>query len=364
LKGEKPMSLLKFACFWATATLVGCGQVSEEPSRNDPGQPETVGSASAPVKYAAFEISWSQPSPQALAARAQRVAGVLLQRDLPAEPFTAAVPATLPSNLGFRTNEADTGELLDVRYFLDADDLRVSNPALDSDTSTRRDIGRDAARQIFEQTFAGLANAGLVDRSDYDLGAAQASVTTTTLGSSQTESETVITNSYDFLARRTLNGIPFSNAGVRVRVHRGGRVTAIRIGGAQVASQRGGTTPSIHALATTGGGSEGLKEMPTGAGFVFESTVDTQRLAARFKKEAAHGIADRSGVMYMLPLSAKIGAANKAVVEPLYVVSYANKVGDIVARRRYLGYSLRDPQAPPTDLSEKPAPQANGDSRE
>jgi len=359
------MQTFKSFCFCVVATLTACGQVSEDkPASGAPSQSDASESGVKAASYGAFEVSWSKASAAQLAARAHTVARVLLGRDLPSEPFVASVPSTIPNNLGFRTSEADTGEALDFRYFAEVDDLRVSNPTLDSDITTPKDVGRDGARQIFERAFDTLAQAGLVDKSEYDLSTARTSTTTTASGSSVSEDETIVTNSYDFLARRTINGIPFSNAGVRIRVHRGGRLTAIRLGGAQVASLRSeSTVPSVRTLGTTGGRLD-LKESPTGAGFVFEGTPDISRLAARFKKEFPAAAADRSGIEYMLPLSASLGGANKAVVEPLFVVSYSTKTGEMASRRRYLGYSIRDLQARPVDLSDKAKPEATGDVRQ
>jgi hypothetical protein len=155
---------------------------------------------------------------------------------------------------------------------------------------------------------------------------------------------------------------------VQIGIHRSGRVARVRFGGAHPLSLRTDDKrtrqPGLVESQATSGGLDGssLRELPAGEGFVFAAKVDSSRYKQRFLREFPRGFADRSGVMYMLPMSTKAGAA-AGVVEPLFVFSYSERFGEDASRRQYVGFSLRDDSAKPVDLSEAPNPQATGDVR-
>lgn len=350
--------------------LVGCGQAS-------PGEPRATRASSsggvpaheatqdptATKKLGAFQVQWSKPSSSELATRAQRVSEIVMDSSLGSSEFVRGVPERLQSNIRFQPTPD-----LDVAYYVGADDLRVSNSALLDDISSPKDVGEAGARAIFEQTFDKLVSAGLVERHDYDLSQAEPSKTITTSGSSISSAEVEVVNSYDFLLRRSINGIPFMNAGLRVNVHRGGQIAGIRLGGAMPLSIRptaGVSSPGLTHVQGVGSGAAGaaLAEIPTGDGFIFDGRVDAVSHQKRFKMEFSRARADRNGVYYMLPMSAVADAKSSPVVEPMYIFSYSNLYGDVASRRRYVGYSLRDPAAPPVDLSERADPDAQGDAR-
>jgi hypothetical protein len=350
------------------ALLVACGQSSPSnpaPSASGPGggpagQEAALGSGSA-REFGAFQMEWRKPTSAELATRAQRVSEILLGATLDSGKFVASVPEQLRDTLYFQADKE-----LSVAYYPGADDLRVSNSTLLDDITSPKDVGSNVARAIFEQTFEKLADAGLVDRQDYDVASVEPSKTITTLGSSISSTEVEVVNTYDFLLRRSINGIPFMNAGIRVNVHRGGQIAGIRLGGAHPLSIRPDMNKSAAGL-TRAQGVNGaatptsLAEVPAGSGYVFSGSVDAASQQKRFTREQTRGLADRSGVYYMLPLSAD--AKSSPVVEPLFIFSYSNLYGDVASRRRYIGYSLRDPAAPPVDLSEKAEPDAKGDAR-
>ena len=350
--------------------LVACGQSSPaEPSGNR-SAPNVSDADQQPAQdpalareFGAFQIEWRKPSSSELAGRAQRVSEIMAGATFGSTEFVRNVPERLQNTLHFQPTQE-----IDVAYYVGADDLRVSNFALLDDISSPKDVGENVARAIFQQTFDKLADAGLLGRQDYDLALVEPSKTITTLGSSISSTEVAVVNTYDFLLRRSINGIPFMNAGLRVNVHRSGQIAGIRLGGAHLLSvrpdvkntPRGLThTQGVNGAATT----TSLAEVPTGAGFVFGGAVDAASHQKRFKRELSRASADRSGVYYMLPMSSVADTKTSPVVEPLFIFSYSNRYGVVASRRRYVGYSLRDPAAPPVDLSEKADPDAKGDAR-
>ena len=91
---------------------------------------------------------------------------------------------------------------------------------------------------MFEEAFQRLADGGAIDARDYEVGKAEPSRTVTSWGSTIASKDMgEVVNSYDFLVRRSINGIPV-NQGVQISIHRGGRVARVRLGGAQPVSFR------------------------------------------------------------------------------------------------------------------------------
>lgn len=338
----------------------------------EPQSPSVTTSAAAKKPFAAFEVRWERPKAGEVRQRLQRVAEVLAGASLSNQPFAEQVPEHTDDPLGFAVPldaVGAAGEALSVRYYSQADDLRVSNARLQDDITSPTDVGASVARTIFEQTLKKLADSGLVNATDFDLSQVQESKTTTVLESSISSTDRVeVVNSYDFLAQRVLNGIPFVNAGIQVSVHRGGRIARIRMGGARPMTMKASDSAAKDpgSVRTQSAGAEvgnNLVDIPTGAGFVFSGAIDKVRYETHFKRTFTNGLPDKAALMYMLPMSQTARPDATAVLEPMYVFSFSSKYGESASRRRYVGYSLRDPSAPPTELSEKAEPEATGDKR-
>ena len=160
------------------------------------------------------------------------------------------------------------------------------------------------------------------------------------------ESPKVRNVAYVFTMLRQLNGIDFLNAGLKVTVHRSGLVSAIRVGGAEVESKENGTAA-----------------IPQGSGFVFARTVESEAVRSRFNAEFPGARVDWDEVRYALP-----ELERRALIEPRRIFSFSQATRDpsgkeIISRRKYLAYSLRNEAEPPTDLSDPAMPDAVGDSR-
>jgi hypothetical protein len=351
-----------------------CGQDTEDTVQ---APALTPAAAAAPAiagekqEFGAFEMRWVKPTSKEVASRLTTTVEIVMNRSASSDLVKSKVPDELPTDLGFKLEdmEGQAGtESLHVRYYRDADDLRVNNTSLQDDIESKTDVGETVARVLFEEAFQRLADGGAIDARDYQPGKAELSRTVTSWGSTiASENMGEVVNSYDFLARRSINGIPFVNQGVQISIHRSGRVARVRLGGARPVSFRAeevgkGAPGSVQTQANGTASGSSLDEVPGGSGFVFVGQVDSGHYKRRFQNEFAGGQADRSGVMYMLPLSSKAGAA-ASVVEPMFVFSFSTLVGDIASRRQYIGYSLRDKDAKPVDLSERADPNATGDVR-
>jgi hypothetical protein len=350
---QRKLSVLLFV------TATACGQ-SHSPSK------ESVDDAAEPATeaaYASFETYWQTRSVAETAERAHAVAEILANHSLPTAPFLEAAEkhsgeagAWVSMNL----------ENINVTYYPEQDDLRVSNPDLRKETeqdATDQELEPEAARDVFLSTVGSLVDRRLIDARQYDTSKVKVATTVFSAGEvgvSQPAKEVV--TEHNFTLMRQLNGIDFANAGVKVAVRRTGEVAEIRIGGAGIKSQFrpvNETTKGLRLRAVTSGeASSDLVETPTGAGQIFRGTLDATKFLNDFAKRVPQGNVEWSKPMYMLPMGK---LAQAGVLEPRYVVSYSEVHGEAVSRRKYIGYSVRDGGA--TDLSEISDPGAAGDRR-
>lgn len=337
----KPMKHPHRLSFVALLVLLASACAREEAEQAPP--PPAIDSSGA-QEFAAFEISWPRPSSAQVDARAKTLSEVMLGQALAEHPFAQQLKDAATSSPAF--NASLRGSNMMGRYRHGADELLLNNNNLLEDATSAVDIGETAARARFVDIVQQLNDASLVDGQLFDLNAAIVSQTKFSTGSSDSDNQVDHVLSYDFLVRQSLNGIPFVNAGVRVSVHRSGAIAAIRLGGAVAAAsvQKG----RVHPLAP---------------GYVFRAKVDEKYFQERFATEYPNAQLNSKGILYMLPYSVDPEAGQKQVLEPEYVFNFANHYGGIVARRRYVGYSLSNPSAPAHDMSPPPTPNITGDPR-
>ena len=323
--------------------LAGCGDTAGDVSTDVVGDTRAALEAE---QFGVFEAFWPKSASDDVGRRAHGVAEVMLGTSLPEEPFLASASRALVN--GDTWIAAVTDEVT-VTYHGSFNDLRVSLPSqrLDSEEDlVRPALPDDVARRRFEQTFAALQERGLIEGRQFDLNVVRAANTRLTVGDAEGNRSSAVVE-HNFTAMRQINGVEFANAGVKVAVRRTDQVVEVRLGGAAIRSE-------VQDEAA------GPVERPVDGGSVFAATVDQDLYRARFKDEFPSGRAEWERVEYMLPLGTM---ENGGVVEPLYVISYAEVHGESVSRRKYAGYSLRDPKAAPVDLSEVADPTATGDER-
>ncbi|HEX4406957.1 MAG TPA: hypothetical protein VH560_19095 [Polyangia bacterium] len=224
---------------------------------------------------------------------------------------------------------------LHVEYYPQFDDLRVNNLDVEDQLNPSADVGEAGARAVLSSVVAKLASANIIAASQYDTSTAELGYTKHMEGVS---TETVVPQvlQYRFTLRRRINGIDFANAGMRVVVHRDGRLAALRIGGGDVKS-----------IVTAG------VEEPTGKGYRFNSVVDSAAIISRFAKETPDARGVRHRLMYVI-------MPGTGMVEPRHVVFSAHSSDDghgdiVIARATHAAYSLADASAAPVSLSDPPA---------
>jgi hypothetical protein len=306
-------------------------------------QSVTTPAALSSSALTSFEATWPSRTAQEVAGRSQTVAQILRGRSVgSAQAFADAVAKSAYAGTPEWLSEPESG--LMVLYHPKQDDLRVEDLTVSTDVSAGEDVGDAAARATFDLTLDSLGSEGVLDLAHFDrtkVDLAYARAGSAPMGQMAKEYVTA----YIFTALRYVNGIPFANAGIRVAVHRSGRVSWIRVGGAQVASRI----------------ADGV-EVPVGKGGTFARTVADDALLNRFTKERPNAVVEWTRLMYYMPDS-----SSSAIIEPQLIISHVHRTMSegvqIVSRRQTLGYSIRDASAPPRDLTSPPAPGSKGDPR-
>lgn len=325
--------------FSSVLVLVACSHEQK------PLPDATAAKNTAAQEYAAFEVSWPRPSSPEVAARAKSVVEVMLNQQLQDQPFAQQLESASRGSVSLLATLGSSSTIAG-RYRHGPDELLLNRRELQQDASSASDVGEGVARARAVEALQRLAAASVVDPSLYDFNTAIASRTLLGTGSSDADDQVERVLSYDFLVQQSLNGIPFVNSGLRVSVHRSGAIAAIRVGGARVSATF-----------------EAGRLRPIAPGYVFRATVDESYFDGRFVKEYPNAHINNEGVMYMLPMTVDPEAGQKQVLEPAYVFGFSNHYGDLVARRRYVAYSLSNPSAPAQDWSPRATPGATGDPR-
>lgn len=294
------------------------------------------GAAQSIEKFASFEMTWPQRSPEEVSARVNAAVEAITGQK-PKSGY-AKRPYTPPAEGGRVQVKVAEAPALEISYLPDYDEIRISDIELAASTSPEKEISRDEAVAVAKKAFEQLAARKLVNASDYNW--ERVDVASTWVGGGSLDGHEIEEKKrveYRLTLRRQINGIEVANAGVRIGVHASGRVSALRIGGVAVASK----TTDI--------------EQPTGKGRWLTSKTSVNDLQERFAREIAVKETKPkvawARVMYVMPENQRT-----AVVAPLYVVSYSVEVPTdegqtAVSRRRTIGYSLVDPQAAPVDLT-------------
>jgi hypothetical protein len=304
---------------------------------------------------AAFEAHWPERGFQEAKERARTAARILL--DLPEHEPVELEPVELDDTSNLEPDGTipqpplffRAGPEVDIVYYQEFDDLRVTNSVLQDDVTGDADVpDKDEyvahrARRAFEECFDRLAKAGLIDGKHFDLNKTRVSHTQFAAAPQGMDGH-VLTTEFVFSLLRKINGIDFANAGLKVAVHRTGRIAFIRLGGATVASTM----------------EHGPFEVPTGSGFLFPRKVSARSVRERFAHDFPEAQVHYDVIKYILPDDQR-----RAIIEPRHVFAFSrvsNVDGlDVITRREFVGYSLREPGTPPKDFSEPPKPEAQGD---
>jgi hypothetical protein len=293
------------------------------------------GKPQAEERLASFEMAWPKLKTEAITARARAAAEVMTGRQLSRPAVVAPIK---PSRAGSRMQMAVPGApALEIFYLPEYNELRIVDTELAASTTPGREMPQDEALKLARRAFDELARRNVIDPRNYDWGSAD--IASTWVGGGSLDGKTSEKNriEYRITVRRSINGIEVANAGARIAIHASGRVSALRLGGVEVASKTAGNV-----------------EEPIGKGRWLSRRVANKDLQARFEREMVPEKAKArvawSRVMYVMPESKRT-----ALVEPLYVVSYSLEFPSddgqtAVSRRKTVGFSLVNPEAAPVDL--------------
>ncbi|WP_438040973.1 hypothetical protein [Sorangium sp. So ce128] len=322
------------------AALAGCSS-----DASGPAEESTLGRGDAALStehLATFEARWPKRSEIEVASRAARLAKLVLDRKaVEVDDVLEAMPQG-QTNRPWTVRPHKVDPDLVVRFDSRFDDLRVSHIGLRADLSGA-DIGEAAARDIFLAAFDRLVGEGLVDARMYEPDSAKLS---RTLSGSAPATERAIPEvvEYTFRSVRRINGTEFVNAGLSISVHRSGRLSAIRAGGAEIASE----------FSPAG-------EIPLGQSRMLTRRVDTETIKARFMQEWPTARVHWEEPMYVMPDN------SEGTIEPRYVFAFSiESISDgqqVLSRRRHIGYSVEDAGAAAQDYTERANPDTAGDVR-
>lgn len=311
-------------------TLVALSTVFALANSQARAQQDSVG------RVASFEMAWKERKAADVAALAMAAAQVMTGRELRERSVATPVKASSTRRQQIAIPEAAS---LDIVYLPDYDELRVTDTELAAALSPEREISQEEAMKIAKTAVEDLARRNVLNASHYAWDKADVGYTWVGADARAAKASQRKRVEYRITLRRVINGIELANAGLRIAVHASGRVSALRLGGVTVASK-----------------SVGNVEEPTGAGRWLEAKARIGDLKARFERDpSAPKDAKRkvawSRVMYVAPESKR-----RALVEPLYVVSYSLEVptddgATAISRRKTIGFSLVDANAPPVDLT-------------
>lgn len=214
------------------------------------------------------------------------------------------------------------------------DELRIIDTTLASNPNGQ-DIGKEKAMEIARDTMKQLAEMDGLNRLNYGLDNVQVGYQMVGEGSMDAKVKTQHITEYRLTFRPDINGIELANAGVRIGVHRSGKITGIRLGGVSVK----GTAKGVPVKVNDGTVMEAFNSLiPKGT---------KARIAwAR--------------PMYVLP-----DDVDASVVEPAMVYAYSvvssSDGHEVVSRRKMVGLSLTSEKPVITDYS-PPAKQHTGTS--
>lgn len=222
-----------------------------------------------------------------------------------------------------------------VDYHLETDDLRVSDMSLVQDYDSPAAVDENGARQVFHKVFDELASAGILERNDYDLRREHVGYTKHGSGSTidgvTTESAPQISE-YHFRVRRLLDNIEFANELIKISIHVTGRVSRVRVVGAEVGARVGSSKARV---------------------------LSDADLKDRFSKDYPNGFAEWNQMLYAFP-----GDENSGVIEPKQVFSFSvvseSDGVPVVSRRQEARYSITSSDAEP-EIWPVPRPDAVGD---
>lgn len=273
-------------------------------------------------KIPVVKLHWSQETLKNIEKRVQLVSQWVATRQIKENALNSLMKE--PQALNRWISPFESAPEIKVKILKDYNEIRVMNRLL-VDKHDGEDVGEERAVEIAAQYLEKLRASGLLNHEAYDLDDVQIGYGRIGGGSFNNREKYDWVVEYRMTYRPNIDGIQLANAGVRLAIHRTGRLMGVRFGG--VSAEKTDSTKVI--------------KVP------FEKAGE--RLKNIIPKNTEPSVV-WSRVMYVMPENKK-----SAIVEPLMVYSFslvADSDGQrVVSRRKTVGFSLTDNSAKAIDFS-------------
>ncbi len=217
---------------------------------------------------------------------------------------------------------------LQVKLIPEYNEVRLINTAL-LDQTDSDDIGESAAIEQAIRYLDEMIARGIVTEAEYNLDHMQLGYTKIGGGAIDKNgkpagepTEQIV--DYRVTFRPNIKGVQLANAGVRLAIHRSGKLSAARVGG--------------------------VIAEPTGDSVDWSvSSRELQKRLDQFGPRTDKKV-DWARVMYVMPEDQR-----SAIVEPLHTVAFSavfgSEQGEVISRKKVVGFSIADPDADPLDFT-------------
>ncbi len=339
---QKRIPLLVCVLAGVAAVVPACQSGPAEPIQASAPPPSREEVAAVGTLLGAYRLSVPARSESEAAARAGTVARVLTHQNLEATSVAPLAVALRRTPLAASARLADHPHVA-VGHHPRGDAVWAIDEDVAHDVTSEVDVGVDAATVEFHRIIGELEQAQIADGAVLDVAGAHVGHVMQGSGWSNGPQKAERIKEYVFSAPRRINGIEIANAGVRVSVHRSGKVASIRVEG-----------PVVDELRDSSGVS-----MPSGEGYFITRSVSETELDARVHAENPDATIKPMGTIYWLPK----GHAS-ATVEPrqaYWVFPRVEIAGHVGAGRGHrVLYAINDAHAAPL-VAPVPQPGAPGD---
>lgn len=276
-------------------------------------------------KIPVVKMAWSKVSLKNIANRVQLASELVSNRKIEKnEKNQLDALMKEPETWNRWISPYETAPEIKVKILKDYNEIRVMNRML-IDKHDGDDVGEYRAIEIAAKYLEKFRASGLLSHKAYNLNDVQVGYGRIGGGSLRDQEQYDWIVEYRITFRPNIDGIQLANAGVRLAIHRTGKLMGVRLGG--VSAKKTDTTRVV--------------KVP------LEKAED--RLKSIIPKDMEPSVA-WSRVMYVMPENKQ-----SAIVEPLMVYSYSliteSDGQRIVSRRQTVGFSLSDENAKAIDFS-------------
>lgn len=271
------------------------------------------------------ELYWQPREPEETAKKVTQLLQMILgDQEFDQKKTARIVSDNKNTNQWISVLENEPGIL--VKVIPDYDEIRVINVPLSND-HTGVDIGEKEAVTIATRYMKNLAKTKSFNRGlKYDYSQFQVGQSLIGEGSINGKVKNEFVTEYRVTFRPNIDGIELANAGVRLAIHRSGKLSGIRIGGV----------------------SANMNETKKLA-----RTKSDEAITKQFKQSIPSGLEPSIAwerIMYVIS-----DDKPKAMVQPLKVYSYSlvssSDGVEVISRRKTLGFSLTDSKVKPVDFA-------------